>query len=65
MDLDKFTQSVTIRGEECLYDPVAGIAVIQCEKCGHTNYVEVEVVDGQPRFYGFSCENCGTFNSAD
>lgn len=62
---DGYSESVMIRGEECLYNPTTGIALIQCEKCGHMNHVEVEVVDGEPRFYGFSCENCGTFNSSD
>lgn len=65
MDMSKFTDSVVIRGEECPYDPKAGVALLQCEKCGHMNEVEVEVVGGQAKFYGFSCENCGTFNSAD
>ena len=60
-----FSETVIIRGEECLYDPKAGVAQLQCEKCGHINIVEVEVEDGQPKFYGFSCENCGTFNGAD
>lgn len=65
MSMDEFTDTVIIRGEECMYNPKTGIAMIQCEKCGHINHVEVEVVDGQPKFYGFSCENCGAFNSAD
>jgi hypothetical protein len=65
MSMDDFTETVIIRGEECMYDPNGGIAILQCEKCGHMNHVEVEVVDGEARFYGFSCENCGTFNSAD
>jgi len=65
MNMDQFTETVVIRGEECAYDPMAGIAIIECEKCGHLNHVEIEVVDGEARFQGFSCENCGTFNAPD
>lgn len=65
MESDGFDQTITIRGEDCLYNPATGQAQVQCERCGHINLVEVELVDGQARFYGFSCENCGTFNGAD
>lgn len=65
MGLDDFSVTVVIRGEECLYDPKAGVALLQCEKCGHMNHVDVEVVDGEACFYGFSCENCGALNAAD
>ena len=65
MSYEEYTETVVIRGEECMYDPKAGIAIIQCEKCGHMNHVEIEVADGQAKFYGFSCENCGTFNAPD
>lgn len=63
--MSEFTGTVVVRGEDCPYNPAASVALLQCEKCGHMNTVEIEVVDGEARFYGFSCENCGTFNSAD
>jgi hypothetical protein len=62
---EEFTGTAIVRGEECMYDPKAGVVILQCEKCGHMNHVEIEVVDGAARFYGFTCENCGTFNAPD
>ena len=65
MSMDEFTETVVIRGEDCLYNPKTGVAIIQCENCGHLNHVEVELVDGEPRFMGFSCENCGHWNGVE
>ena len=64
MSMDEFTDTIMIAGEECLYNPTAKLALIQCENCGHMNQVEVEIEKGEPVFMGFSCENCGYWNGA-
>lgn len=58
-----FTETIVIRFEDCDYDPVNHIARIMCENCGHMNEVEIEIENNEPRFMGFVCENCGTFNA--
>ncbi|AAS96671.1 hypothetical protein [Nitratidesulfovibrio vulgaris] len=59
-----FTATVTINGEECDYAPDAGMARIPCGNCGTLNEVEIELAaDGTPSHSGFSCENCGHWNS--
>lgn len=32
-DLDRFTETIEIAGEECRYDPERETALIYCEKC--------------------------------
>jgi hypothetical protein len=62
MDALNPTETILIRGEECRYDPVLGIALIPCENCGQHNEIEIEIHDSQPSFMGFVCEKCGHYN---
>lgn len=61
----EFTDSITVRGEDYDYDPVAKLVLAYCENCGFGNEVEVDDSGDEPTFYSFSCVNCGHFNTFD
>jgi hypothetical protein len=63
MNMDKFSESVTIGGEIYEYDPKGLTALIPCENCGHMNVVNVNEVEGEFFPASFVCENCGHWNS--
>lgn len=63
MDLSAFTRTVTIRGEECSYNPETFQAVMYCENCGVANVVDVFEENGVYSFAGFVCEKCGFWNA--
>ncbi len=65
MDMNRFRATIKVRGEELEYDPEAREALVSCEKCGHPNVVPCSEEAGEMVFYGFSCENCGTWNAPE
>jgi len=65
MDMEKFSESITIDGEVFDFNPEDSTAMIPCENCGHMNEVDVSEVDGVYVPSSFSCENCGHWNSSD
>jgi len=60
-----FTDTITIGGEDCDYDPVAKMARIYCCHCGQPNDVEVELENGEPVYMGFTCDKCMQFNEPE
>lgn len=65
MNMDQFTDSITIGGESFDFDPEKSVALIPCENCGHINEVEVDKEGDEYVPSSFSCENCGHWNSFD
>jgi lysyl-tRNA synthetase class I len=65
MNMENFSESITINGEIYEYDPNGLTALIPCENCGHMNVVDVNEMDGEYFPSSFSCENCGHWNSFD
>ena len=63
MDLSAFTKTVTIRGEECPYNPETFQAVMFCENCSEANMADVFEEDGAYSFSGFVCQKCGHWNA--
>lgn len=61
-DLDRFTETIEIAGEECRFDPESQTALIYCEKCSNQEEVDVVLESGQGVVYGFMCTQCGHFN---
>ncbi|NJB67810.1 hypothetical protein GGQ74_001450 [Desulfobaculum xiamenense] len=64
IDFERFTETVVIDGEEYRYDPVSGMALVQCGNCSNMEEVECEVVEGKGRICSFMCTQCGHFNEA-
>ncbi|SIO40969.1 hypothetical protein [Halodesulfovibrio marinisediminis] len=65
MNMDQFTDSITIDGEIYDFDPERSVALMPCENCGHLNEVEVTKQSDEYAPSAFSCENCGHWNSFD
>lgn len=64
IDLERFTETVIIDGEEYRYDPESGMALVSCENCSNMEEVECEVVEGVGKICAFMCTQCGHFNQA-
>jgi len=62
IDLENYTETIVIAGEEYRYDPKRNMALIYCENC--SNQEEVEVIEqGEVCVvYWFMCSQCGHFN---
>jgi len=65
MEGPDFSALVRIWGEDCDFDPVAGVARIYCIHCGNACHVDLDVENGKPVFLGFTCDRCGLFNPPD
>lgn len=60
-----FHETLRILGEDCGYDPGAGVALIYCLHCGQPNVVLIDVEDEKPEFMGFTCDKCMLFNAPE
>lgn len=62
-ELNRYSETILICGEECPYDPERKVALVRCENCSNQEEVDVVAVEnGKGVVYGFMCSQCGHFN---